>query len=324
MQNDKEDIRHHLFYGLRNGELLHISDVENGLKCGCVCPACEVTLIARNNGKIRTHHFAHKDNVECKYGAQTAIHIAAKQILERVRRFKIPALNIWVSKRIVPHNFIDKFEKKLSDEQFIDITDVKLEKRFHNYIPDVIVFSKGKPLIIEIAVTHFVDEQKLKKIKASKESAIEIDLSKSVHINSTKDLEQLIIDNVQKKKWLHNQYGLEKQQAFQKKYDDELQLLERKRQLEQEITGKQHQETLRKLQEREKWYKQYYREILHRKISDGTKVKHIQNCPAQVREFRGQFYANVDLDCEDCEYSRGDRDDGKHLICLYGYYNKAK
>jgi competence CoiA-like predicted nuclease len=77
---------YNLFYGLLDNELKHISEVKNGLKCDCICPACEKKLVARNGGQKRKHHFAHYESAECKYGVQTSIHIAAKNILERVKK----------------------------------------------------------------------------------------------------------------------------------------------------------------------------------------------------------------------------------------------
>ena len=48
-------------FGLRNNQIILIEDIdksENGLRCGCVCPACKEPFEARM-GDIRRHHFAH-------------------------------------------------------------------------------------------------------------------------------------------------------------------------------------------------------------------------------------------------------------------------
>ena len=48
-------------FGLRNNQIVLIEDLdksENGLRCGCVCPACKEPFEARM-GDIRRHHFAH-------------------------------------------------------------------------------------------------------------------------------------------------------------------------------------------------------------------------------------------------------------------------
>lgn len=39
-------------YGLKDGKLVHISEVDKGKKCGCVCPACYSPFIARKGKKI--------------------------------------------------------------------------------------------------------------------------------------------------------------------------------------------------------------------------------------------------------------------------------
>lgn len=58
-----------LTYAQKNEKLVHVSEVERGLKCGCVCPACGEVLIARKGNKV-VHHFAHKSTIECQYGYQ--------------------------------------------------------------------------------------------------------------------------------------------------------------------------------------------------------------------------------------------------------------
>lgn len=39
-------------YALRNNELIYIEDVESGLSCNCVCPACNGKLIAKKGEKM--------------------------------------------------------------------------------------------------------------------------------------------------------------------------------------------------------------------------------------------------------------------------------
>lgn len=45
-------------FGLRDGRMVEVSEVESGLACRCVCPSCGQPLQARK-GPIRTHYFAH-------------------------------------------------------------------------------------------------------------------------------------------------------------------------------------------------------------------------------------------------------------------------
>ena len=63
------------------GNSVYIDDVPNGAKCNCHCADCGGELIAKNNGKIKHHHFAHangNDSIKC---SQTALHLLAKEII---------------------------------------------------------------------------------------------------------------------------------------------------------------------------------------------------------------------------------------------------
>lgn len=159
-----------------NNNLMFVDNVPNGLECGCICPGCKEKLIAKNDGKIREHHYAHTSNKECITGYQTMIHLLAKAII-----FK---------NKVLPGFVINN--------QLLQAKQIGLEFRMDdlNIIPDIIAIApvpinysllgssigsiiKDIPLIIEIYVTHKVDEEKAKIIKKAGIPAVEIDLSKS-------------------------------------------------------------------------------------------------------------------------------------------------
>lgn len=310
MDSLETDHKYNLFYGLQDGELRHISEVANGLKCLCVCPACDKKLVARNGGQKRIHHFAHYESAECKYGVQTSIHIAAKQILERSLKIKVPSVSVFINTELekTDYEFISHGEYyKISDELYIPIEKVTLEKKLHKYIPDVVIFSKNKRLIVEIAVTHFVGRKKLEKIKNSNVSAIEIDLSKIENDFNLVDLEPLIVDNIENKNWLYNQYSQEQSSIKRKELFRQIEAKNKKKWQERE--------------KREIWYKQYYKPVINRQVSDGHVVQQIENYPLKKREYNGQYYASVKRDCVECNQSRWLRDNDQYLICLYDYNN---
>lgn len=139
------------------GKNVYIDEVPNGKQCGCICKECGGELVARH-GKIKVHHFAHaneKDNgkISC---SQTALHLLTKEII--------------AEEGIVPIPRSGKIEFHLADK-------VELEKSLGDIIPDIFVTVKGRPFMVEILVTHAVDEDKLDKIKEHRISCIEIDLS---------------------------------------------------------------------------------------------------------------------------------------------------
>jgi hypothetical protein len=69
--------------------------------------------------------------------------------------------------------------------------------------PDVLATLGKQTLAIEIAVTHFVDEQKLKRLRELPVAAIEIDLTGQTDIAwSWETLRESVIHNVERKQWL--------------------------------------------------------------------------------------------------------------------------
>ncbi|MBR9847520.1 MAG: hypothetical protein GYB35_16100 [Algicola sp.] len=62
----------------------------------------------------------------------------------------------------------------------------------------------GRKLFIEIAVTHYVDEEKLRKIENSGISTIEIDLSEYRNGFTKEQLEETLIQGTKAKQWIYN------------------------------------------------------------------------------------------------------------------------
>ena len=180
-----------LTFGIYNGNLIHISEAKNGDACNCICPYCKSQLTARQ-GNVNSWCFAHKNKEECAYGQETALHQFAKEILAKHLKIKVPS----------------PLPKKYRDT-YISFDKVELEKKLGDIIPDVLLY-KGQPpnenlLLVEVKVTHAVDDIKLNKLKEAELSAIEIDLSDIDFENFDKEsIEDQIIHKVNKKCWLYN------------------------------------------------------------------------------------------------------------------------
>ncbi|MFI3253844.1 MAG: competence protein CoiA family protein [Eubacteriales bacterium] len=192
-------------YGLKNGELIHVDQVESGEKCGCFCPACHGKLIARK-GAVKRHHFAHKAEGNCSHAYETTLHLLAKKIISESEKF-------WLPKLEMEFDLGKKF--LISNGQKISVGTVELEQRYHPIIPDVVVHSiKGPKLMVEIFVTHEVDEEKLEKIKNIGISAIEIDLSQHRDTVTEKELKKILLGESKEKYWLFNRRKAEYLEKF--------------------------------------------------------------------------------------------------------------
>lgn len=189
----------YLTYALHNGELIHIAQVVSGLACDCVCPACGERLIARKGNKV-SHHFAHYNADECKFGYETSLHLAAKQIIAESKKIVIPPAYL---------DFQEAGKEKilLSEAKTIPINDVFLEKGEGDIIPDIILVSGKRRLFLEIYVSHAVDDVKVRKLKNHNVSMIEIDLSKYKEAISKEELIEIIISGEEHKRWIYNTYA---------------------------------------------------------------------------------------------------------------------
>lgn len=185
-----------LIYAIKNGVPTSVEDVESGLKCGCVCPACGRPLIARKGNKM-IHHFAHHSEHNCEYGYESSLHLAAKEILSKAKRIMLPA--VYISFPNSP-----KKDELYCEAKEVKIDRVELEKRFEDIVPDVVMYIGGKQLFLEIYVTHAIDELKLSKLKKNNISTIEIDLSKKRNTITYQELNDLLLGVSDEKKWKYN------------------------------------------------------------------------------------------------------------------------
>lgn len=188
-----------LTVALKEDVITSIEDVESGLNCGCICPACGERLIAKKGPKVQ-HHFAHYTGKNCEYGYESSLHLAAKEILSNAKKIMIPP--VYVS---FPNSY--KADELVSKAKEIVIDKVELEKRFNDVVPDIVVYSGGKQFFIEIYVTHPIDEQKLEKIQKAGISTIEIDLSKKTSSLSVAELSEILIGDSVDKKWKYNSFA---------------------------------------------------------------------------------------------------------------------
>ncbi|MFK5950191.1 MAG: hypothetical protein QM500_15610 [Methylococcales bacterium] len=178
----------------------------NGEKCNCICIECGTNLIA-NQGNQRGWHFKHASEDNCSGGIETVLHKRAKEILSEETYFLLPPLII-VEQALSWEPDIDETDTVVlvSYGQKLKLDNIKLVEEGVNQIrPDLIIFSKKVPLMVEIAVTHFVDEEKKQKIIESGISCLEIDISnlKDCELNDS-EIKELIVNGIDNKKWIFN------------------------------------------------------------------------------------------------------------------------
>lgn len=181
------------------GKVIHISQIDdshNGLACNCTCPICGERLIARKGHGGKTPHFAHQQDSPCthpEYIKQSNIHAMAEQVFLEEKEICLPSVSLQAG------NYIAHF----FPGGIWQIGEVQLEKKISDFIPDIILKKGDEILLVEIYVTHAVDDTKRKKIFEANLPVIEIDLSEFVHDKMTKDDLRLHLQESARKKWIH-------------------------------------------------------------------------------------------------------------------------
>ena len=145
---------------------VHVNDVQNGNKCGCVCPDCEDQLIAKNNCQDKRNHFAHQSLVEGRSCLMTQLHMAAQYYFLGIKTFKIPKVGFI-------HNgiYLSQAEKE------VQVLSAELEAKVGKYFADVKLCTTVGDIHIEVFVTHECEDKKIDYYKQEALPSIEYDFS---------------------------------------------------------------------------------------------------------------------------------------------------
>lgn len=167
-------------YALRNGDLVSIDDVEAGLKCNCICPHCKTTLVARK-GKLRVHHFAHYSTADCEHGAETGLHIMAKNFISQSKTIFVP-------------DYPKSVYEMTKTGKVFQFSSVEEEKQISSEIRgDVLLTFEGRILNVEIKVNHAVDDMKKYRLFNAGIATVEIDLGDMVNDYSEESVRAVIL-----------------------------------------------------------------------------------------------------------------------------------
>jgi len=187
-------------YGLREGKLLHISEIpesQRGLRCKCVCLGCGEQLQA-NLGRKNRHYFSHAVIGNCNGAAESGLHLKAKELIAESRQVVLPGLVVTAMGRLrpgVPLYRPGAIQKTVVKEGRLARFDrVLVEQARGSIRPDVTGLRGRAGLHIEVRVSHQVDEQKRAELRRQGVSAIEIDLSGLDRMASPAEIAKAVSD----------------------------------------------------------------------------------------------------------------------------------
>ncbi|WP_374538584.1 competence protein CoiA family protein [Chitinimonas taiwanensis] len=184
----------------KEGTPVSVSEVARGMACECFCAVCQRAMMARQ-GAVRAWHFAHVQETDCDHAAETALHKAAKECIRRA--MKLAVLGHQLTETVVlPDGRTASATASWEDRELV-FDAVTLEATHGDIRPDVDAHHAGGALFIEIAVNHFVDEDKRNKLKAIGIPTMEIALDVMRHEEWDWDkLHAAVVESLDLKQWL--------------------------------------------------------------------------------------------------------------------------
>lgn len=149
------------------------------------------------------------ENLEGKQLSETILHWLIKKTIAGAGTLTVPAFPIPVRQKMPDGTTAE--EIAISSGGVLQLEDIRLERRFDTIVPDVIcrarkIGSNGLPieLLIEAAVTHYIDDDKRKKIVASGVPCIQIraDLFAKAGSVRVAEIEKIICSDASVKEWI--------------------------------------------------------------------------------------------------------------------------
>lgn len=212
-------------------KIVHVNDVDGGIKCNCYCPICNEDLIAINKEEnIQRPHFRHNKNANCSSNGESYIHWLTKEVFKDINQIFLPPITYsdFEINLKANNNFRNKlkkyFEKKdllpefdrliftnfqLQSKSTIEIngceSEVHRKSNFGDIDVDVVLKVCDMEIFIEPYFTNKIDENKRKKIFDLDISTISINLISFVRINgwffTIDDFKNFLINDIKNKKW---------------------------------------------------------------------------------------------------------------------------
>ncbi|MFM7851985.1 MAG: hypothetical protein ACKO96_08715, partial [Flammeovirgaceae bacterium] len=100
--------------------------------------------------------------------------------------------------------YVTQSSEKVIRSKKVSFDKIDVEKSVGSFRPDLKCMINNRLIYIEVAVTHFIDKEKEKKIFKDGNPVLEIDLSKESRILTKEKLYKILGNGIDKMKWIYN------------------------------------------------------------------------------------------------------------------------
>ncbi|MCV0097158.1 hypothetical protein ACM7OZ_26780 [Pseudomonas aeruginosa] len=194
-------------FGERDGTLYRAHEVENGLRCGCVCPGCKQPLNAANNGEKVVPHFRHAKSNDCFDGFREGVRRAAVALIAQHKQLMLPALIETVRVATRDGRLLEeKVELQPvmihadSVERFVDLDGLRGHAVLHQ---------SDRQLIVRIKLSARMEHERYRQLEALEHSSMEIDLHHLAleQINDPAKFEHAVLHDSVNRLWIRSIRG---------------------------------------------------------------------------------------------------------------------
>ena len=151
----------------------------------------------------------------------------AKEVLKKHRRILLPELKAVSDMSVAIVGTFAETEHLVDPWKRISFDSVELEKRLDTFVPDVTLTIGDRRLLVEIRVTHAVDEAKRKWVAENNYPMVEYDFSKMRRTVDRAEIKSALIDTYKSKgmgrgKWIYHPKLEETKRRLTKTYLEKL------------------------------------------------------------------------------------------------------
>lgn len=198
---------HKIPFGERDGILFRAHEVDNGLRCGCICPGCRQPLNAANNGEKVVPHFRHAQSNDCTDGFREGVRRAAVALIAQHKQLMLPAFLgktsvFTASGRLLEQEVELKPAIVTADsvERFVDLDGLRGHTVLHQ---------SGRQLIVRIKLSPRMEHERYRQLKALEHSSMEIDLHllKLEQINDPDRFAYAVLQDPATRSWIRSIRG---------------------------------------------------------------------------------------------------------------------
>lgn len=194
-----------LIFGVAEGQLVHVSGVERGLLCECLCPLCREPLVAKK-GEELSHHFSHTSVTSCSPNPESLTHRFAKELIARQLRAVLPALEARAQYENHAGHVAEAWGREPLSMFEADSAEVESQE-FSDVAPDVLLRKGHQRLLFEVHFRHPVPEEKVERIELHHWPAVEVSLS-DLPTESSPALIAAALADTRCWRWLYSRIGL--------------------------------------------------------------------------------------------------------------------